>query len=204
MSLAQFHDVSLPLPLALASVGGPERRVDIVTLASGREVRNASWQGSRRRWDVGSAVTRLETLRTLVAFFEARGGSLNGFRFRDPIDHTSGDPVTPNDQMIGTGDGVAAQFALVKNYGSVRRRILKPVIGSVRAAIDGQETACTTDHSGGRITFASPPPQGAVITAGFHFDCPVRFAADRLDINLEAFGAGRALSIPLIELLGGI
>jgi hypothetical protein len=30
----------------------------------------------------------------------------------------------------------------------------------------------------------------------------VRFDTDRLDVNLEAFGAGRVLSIPLIELVG--
>jgi uncharacterized protein (TIGR02217 family) len=40
-----------------------------------------------------------------------------------------------------------------------------------------------------------------LITAGYAFDTPVRFDADRLDLSLDAFGAGRALSVPLIEVL---
>ena len=43
MSLSNFHEVSFPVPLALAASGGPERRTDVVTLASGAEARNAVW-----------------------------------------------------------------------------------------------------------------------------------------------------------------
>jgi uncharacterized protein (TIGR02217 family) len=68
--------------------------------------------------------------------------------------------------------------------------------------VDGDETAVAVNTSAGRITFALAPEEGAAITAGFLFDCPVRFDTDRLDINLETFGAGRALRVPLIELVG--
>jgi uncharacterized protein (TIGR02217 family) len=40
-----------------------------------------------------------------------------------------------------------------------------------------------------------------VIRAGFEFDVPVRFAIDRIDINMTAFEAGRIPSIPLMEIL---
>ena len=50
-----------PLAVALRSTGGPERRTEIVALGSGREVRNARWAGSRRRWDAGSGVHSLMT-----------------------------------------------------------------------------------------------------------------------------------------------
>lgn len=205
MSLAQFHEVSLPMPLALAASGGPERRVEIVPLAGGGEARNAVWAGSRRRWDLGSAVTRIETLQVLMNFFEARGGRLHGFRFRDRLDDRSGLPgaeVSPVDQVIGAGDGDAVHFELTKAYGDWRRRIWKPVAGSVRSAVDGVETPAAVDVSTGVITFAAPPEAGAVITAGFLFDCPVRFDTDRLDVNIEAFGAGRVIRVPLIELIG--
>lgn len=205
MSLSNFHEVSFPVPLALAASGGPERKTEVVTLASGAEVRNALWAGSRRRWDVGSAVTRLETLQTVVAFFEARGGRLNGFRFRDALDDRSGAPgavVTATDQVIGTGDGAAVSFQLVKAYGDYFRRILKPAAGSVIVAVDGVETSVSVDETTGIITLAVAPAEGVLVTAGFRFDCPVRFDTDRLDVNLEAFGAGRILSIPLIELVG--
>lgn len=205
MSLAQFHEVSLPMPLALAASGGPERRVEVVPLASGGEVRNAVWAGSRRRWDVGSAVTDFTTLQSLIAFFEARGGRLHGFRFRDRLDDRSGPPgaaVTPLDQVIGAGDGETASFALVKAYGDWQRRIWKPVAGSVRVAVDGTEVAASVDTRTGLVTLAEAPAAGAAVTAGFLFDCPVRFYTDRLDVNLEAFGAGRVIRVPLVELIG--
>lgn len=205
MSLANFHEVNFPVPLALAASGGPERRTEVVTLASGAEARNAIWAGSRRRWDVGSAVTRIEMLQAVVSFFEARSGRLNGFRFRDALDDRSGAPgaaVSALDQVIGTGDGATAAFQLVKDYGGYSRRILKPVAGSVVVTVDGVGVAVSVDAATGIVTLAAPPAEGAVVTAGYRFDCPVRFDTDRLDVNLEAFGAGRVLSIPLIELVG--
>ncbi|HPE46903.1 MAG TPA: DUF2460 domain-containing protein [Hyphomonas sp.] len=205
MSLSNFHEVSFPVPLALAASGGPERRTDVVTLASGAEARNAVWAGSRRRWDVGSAVTRLDMLQAVVAFFEARGGRLHGFRFRDVLDERSGapgSPVTATDQVIGTGDGSTTAFQLVKAYGDYARPIRKPVAGSVVVAVDGAGASAGVDATTGIVTFAAAPVDGAEVTAGYRFDCPVRFDTDRLDVNLEAFGAGRILSIPLSELVG--
>ena len=205
MSLAQFHEVSLPMPLALAASGGPERRVEVVPLAGGGEARNAVWAGSRRRWDVGSAVTDFTTLQALIAFFEARGGRLHGFRFRDRLDDRSGPPgasVTPLDQLIGTGDGETASFSLVKAYGDWQRRIWKPVAGSVRIAVDGTEVAAGVDTGTGLVTLAEAPADGRGGDGGFVFDCPVRFDTDRLDVNLEAFGAGRVIRVSLVELIG--
>lgn len=209
MSLEGFHEVSLPMKLALAAVGGPERRVETVTLANGFEARNASWAGSRRRWDIGSAAARIETLQALIAFFEARGGKLHGFRFRDILDDRSSLPgadISATDQMLGPGDGARRTFALVKQYGDAgggwRRRIFKPVAGSVRVAVDGQEAAFSLGASHGEVTLVEAPPAGAVVTAGFRFDCPVRFDTDRLDVSLENFGAGRVIRVPLVEIIG--
>ena len=205
MSVTNFHEVSFPVPLALAATGGPERRTEVVTLASGAEVRNAVWAGSRRRWDVGSAALKLDALQDLVAFFEARGGRLYGFRFRDALDDRScaaGEVPSATDQRIGTGDGVATRFQLVKAYGDHQRRILKPVAGSVLVAVDGVTAEFSLDATTGEVTLDAAPAPGGVVTAGYRFDCPVRFDTDRLDITLEGFGAGKALRVPLVELIG--
>lgn len=204
-----FHEVSLPLALALGASGGPMRRTDVVTLGSGFERRNSPWAHSRRRYEVGGAVSTLDQLHDLLAFFEARRGRLFGFRFRDPADWRSGPPSrapTPLDQPLGVGDGANRTFQLAKTYGAGEhayvRPIKKPVAGSVRAAVAGVETSTfTLDAASGLLTFAAAPPAGAAITAGFAFDTPVRFDADRLDIALDAFGAGRAVSVPLLEIL---
>jgi uncharacterized protein (TIGR02217 family) len=154
----------------------------------------------------------LADLYETLAFFEARAGQLYGFRFADPFDFKSGgphEPVAVGDQRIGTGDGVKRRFQLAKTYrdagGESMRTIEKPVAGSVRIAVDGvviDGTEFSVAATTGVVTFsaAATPAGGAVITAGFRFDTPVRFDADRLDIDLDAFQAGRIPSIPLVEI----
>lgn len=204
--MSAFHEVTLPWPFALGASGGPERRVDIVALGSGREVRNTPWAHGRRRYDIGGAVRTLDELSALIAFFEARAGKLHGFRFRDPFDYKSSPPSlapSPTDQSLGLGDGEALTFQLVKIYGApaYTRPIEKPVAGSVVVALDGvATTAFSVDATTGFITFDTPPGDGVAVTAGFLFDTPVRFDIDRLDLSMDGFGAGRALSVPLVEI----
>ncbi|MCI4646423.1 MAG: DUF2460 domain-containing protein [Hyphomonadaceae bacterium] len=207
MALSSFHEVRFPLAIAFGAIGGPERRTDIIQLASGAEQRTASWSGSRRRWDVGSAVQTLEELHDLTAFFEARRGALYGFRFRDFTDDRSCGPEqdpAPTDQALGIGDDGETEFQLVKHYGDYARPILKPVTGSVRIALDGveQSSGFSVDNTTGVVTFSSAPGVGVAITAGFEFDCPARFDTDRLEASLEGFGAGRIVNAQLVELIG--
>ncbi|WP_370234639.1 TIGR02217 family protein [Brevundimonas sp.] len=200
-----FHEVALPARLAFGSTGGVERRTEVVTLASGHERRSTPWASGRRRYLIGSGLRSLDDMAALTAFFEARQGRLYGFRFRDFADFKScapGSEPGPGDQSIGIGDGVTTQFPLVKAYGGTTRRIAKPVEGTVRVAVDGVEVlegwslAVTT----GEVTFETAPGEGVEITAGFRFDTPVRFDADRLEITLETFGSGRMVAMPLIEI----
>jgi len=201
--MTAFHEVRLPARLAFGSTGGVERRTEVVTLASGFERRSSPWANGRRRYLIGAGVRSLDDAATLVSFFEARRGRLYGFRFKDFADFKSCAPsgtVSATDQAIGVGDGTTAAFQLVKAYGDFARDIRKPVTGTVVAAVGGvQTTAFTVDTTTGLITFTSPPGAGAAITAGFEFDTPVRFDADRIDVTLEGFDAGRMVAAPLIE-----
>ncbi len=210
---AAFHEVRFPLRVALSTSGGPVRRTDIVNLSNGREARNQRWANSRRAYDAGSGIKSLADLYAVLEFFEARGGQLRGFRFRDPLDFTSSGPgraITALDQGLGTGDGATVSFQLVKTYGDAQgtwsRTIAKPVAGTVKLSVNGtvlDASAFACDTATGLVTFAAGhvPPPGAVIRAGFEFDVPVRFDTDRIEINLEAFNAGRIPSIPLLEIL---
>ena len=69
-------------------------------------------------------------------------------------------------------------------------------------AVDGTEVleGWSVDVTTGEVTFVTAPDEGAEITAGFRFDTPVRFDADRLEITLESFGSGRMVAMPLIEI----
>ena len=208
--MSGFHEVSFPFAVALGARGGPVRRTEIVTLGSGREERNTPHAHSRRRWNAGPGVRTLDDLHTLAAFFEARRGRLHGFRFRDPLDHKSCAPsgnVSATDQLLGTGDGATLNYSFVKYYASggesYARPITKPVAGSVRIALDGvelDEADFAVDPSTGSVSLLVAPAVGVAVTAGFEFDCPVRFDTDALDISLDAFGAGEAADVPLIEL----
>lgn len=204
-----FHEVRLPARLAFGSTGGVERRTEIVTLGSGFERRSSPWAQGRRRYLIGANLRALDDMAALTAFFEARRGPLYGFRFRDFADFKSCIPsvdVTPHDQGLGVGDGARTEFPLIKRYGdgedAPERRIHKPVEGTVRIAVDLVEldpTAWVIDPATGVVTFLSPPADGATVTAGFEFDVPVRFDADRIDVTLESFTAGRMAAVPLIE-----
>ncbi|NEU14068.1 DUF2460 domain-containing protein [Methylobacterium sp. BTF04] len=206
-----FHEVRFPLDVALRGSGGPSRMTEIVTLASGREHRNSRWADSRRRFDAGFGIRNLDALHAVLAFFEERRGRLFGFRYRDRVDHLSGPPsraVAATDQRLGAGDGVTRAFQLAKTYGDgplpYRRVIAKPVSGSVRVAVAGREltlAAFACDAATGLVTLATAPPAGAIVTAGFAFDVPVRFDTDDLTVDLSAFSAGEIPKVPLIEIV---
>ncbi|HEV7693248.1 MAG TPA: DUF2460 domain-containing protein [Hyphomonadaceae bacterium] len=205
-----FHEVRFPLALALGATGGPERMTDVAQLASGAESRNARWRGSRRRWEAGGASIRADQAHAPIAFFEARGGRLHGFRFRDPVDWKSCAPSqapAATDQPLGTGDGETTQFQLVKRYANGGawwdRTIAKPVEDTVLIAINvGMTTAFEVDLVAGLVTFDAAPADGAVLTAGFEFDVPVRFDADRLEVALVGHDAVRVTRAPLVEIAG--
>jgi uncharacterized protein (TIGR02217 family) len=206
---AAFHEVLFPLDIALGSAGGPERRTEIVALASGREERNARWAHSRRRYDAGYGVKTFDALAQVIAFFEERRGRLYGFRWRDRLDHSSavpGNSVTALDQAIGVGDGETVTFQLAKTYGGAfapyARPIVKPVSGSVRIAVDGVELedGFSVDATTGVVIFGAAPALGETVSAGFLFDVPVRFDTDYLEVDLSAFEAGAIPQIPLVEI----
>ncbi|MCV0384525.1 MAG: DUF2460 domain-containing protein [Erythrobacter sp.] len=201
-----FDDISYPLALGRDAAVSPEFSTSIATTASGHERRNALWSDARLRYDVGPGIRSEEELGALLAFFRARHGPATGFRLRDPFDYSSngmsGTP-RPADQRIGTGDGLAARFALTKSYGEQVRAITRPVAGSVRVSVGGVETSDWTLELGGSVLFGAAPAAGAEIRAGFLFDVPVRFAEDRLDMSGFSFAAGEAPSVPLIEIREG-
>ncbi len=206
-----FHEVRFPASLSFGSVGGPERRTDIVTLANGFEERNTPWQHSRRRYDAGLGMRSLDDIETLIAFFEARQGQMFGFRWKDWSDFKSGsataEPVWDN-QQIGTGDGTTSVFPLAKIYRSgtfsYRRPIVKPVAGTVRVGIAQDELREGVDYEvdteTGLVQFGHPPDPGLQIMAGFEFDVPVRFDTDSIQTSVASFKAGDAPNVPVVEL----
>jgi len=205
-----FHEVRFPTNLSFGSVGGPERRTEIVTLANGFEERNTPWAHSRRRYDAGIGMRSLDDVADLISFFEARQGQLCGFRWKDWADYKScaaSKDVGFEDQVIAHGDGTTTQFPLLKTYSSgpssYARPITKPVLGTVQIGVAGSpmiETIdFTIDVATGFVTFDLAPEEGVVISAGYEFDVPVRFDTDRIQTSVASFQAGDVPNVPVVE-----
>ena len=205
-----FHEVRFPANLSFGSVGGPERRTEVVTLSNGYEERNTPWAEARRRYDAGVSLRSLDDIEELIAFFEARQGQLHAFRWKDWADYKScrsSVAIGYADQTIGVGDGATAVFGLSKTYSSGPstqvRRITKPVTGTVRIGLQGDEVQegvhYQVDWTTGEISFATPPAVGEQVTAGFEFDVPVRFDTDRIQVSVASFQAGDVPHVPVVE-----
>jgi uncharacterized protein (TIGR02217 family) len=195
-----FYEIQFPKDIGNNAVGGPMRVTDVVSLRSGFEEANAIWADSRRKWDVSYGIKSLDDLHTVIKFWEAMNGRLHTFRFSDPADMKSCAPLqTPafDDQIIGTGDGTKVAFQLSKAYGvgvaaSYHRTIKKPVPGTIKVGVNGVEVTSgwVADTTKGIITFSVAPVVGNLVTAGFEYDVPVRFASDNLSTNVELYRAG--------------
>lgn len=205
-----FHEVRFPANLSFGSVGGPERRTEIVTLANGFEERNTPWEHSRRRYDAGVGLRSLNDIEMLIAFFEARVGQLHAFRWKDWSDYKSCAPLASpaeDDQLIGIGDGTTTTFQLKKTYQSGMqsyvRPIRKPVPGTVKLAIAGDPKVEFLEFSvnleTGEVIFRLAPDLGTRLTAGFEFDVPVRFDTDSIKTSVASFHAGDVPNVPVVE-----
>lgn len=205
-----FHEVRFPANLSFGSVGGPERRTEVVQLSNGFEERNTPWSQSRRRYDAGVSLRSLDDIGALIAFFEARQGQLNAFRWKDWADYKSCPAsATPayDDQLIGIGDGARTEYQLIKTYASgmqtEARAIRKPVAGTVRVGLQGDEMQeglhYNVDTTTGIVTFTSPPAVDERVTAGFEFDVPARFDIDRIQVSVASFKAGDVPQVPVVE-----
>ena len=206
-----FHEIRFPANLSFGSVGGPERRTEVVTLANGFEERNTPWAHSRRRYDAGVGLRSLDDVEVLIAFFEARTGQLHGFRWKDWSDYKScaaSKVPGPEDQLLGLGDGVTAVFRLEKTYRSglesYVRPVLKPVVGSVVVAVAEdpkvESLEFVVNYQTGEVTFTLPPDLGTRVTAGFEFDVPVRFDTDGIQTSVASFQAGDVPTVPVVEI----
>lgn len=205
--MSTFEEVRFPISISTNSSGGPEFSTDVVVVNDGYERRNQNWSQGRISYDASYGVRSMADIATVLKFFRARQGKAIGFRFQDPLDHTSASDGLSGyymtDQSIGTGNGETTAFQLVKNYTNGItthvRKITKPVAGKLAVAVAGVLTTdYTIDTTTGIITFTTAPIAEAVITAGFEFDIPVRFDSDDLDVKL-AYVKNAQFSVPVIE-----
>lgn len=184
-----FHDVQLPDDVEKGALGGPGFNTTIIELSSGFEKRNINWERVRGGWDISYGLDKKSSQEAVLAFFYARQGRANSFRFKDWTDYQIGDASTDTPQDIATADGVQTQFQIVRAYisGSYTfdREVTRPVSGTVRVFLDGVEqfAGFAVDNDTGVITFSVAPADTVVVGVICEFDVPVRFDIDKLDLR---------------------
>jgi uncharacterized protein (TIGR02217 family) len=213
------YNVRFPVNLSYGSAGGPSFNTQVIETDSGKTFRVARWSKPRYEYDASYSIRSIDDLAQVMQFYNSVLGPANTFRFKDWQDYSSaGDghsAPTYSDQLIATGDGVQADFQLIKEYtaqnadGAIvvtnRRLITKPVRGTFLVSVDDIQVTSgwNINETTGILTFdaGSIPSAGEPIKAGFEFDVHVRFAKelDHIAVSIESFETGSVGRIPLVE-----
>lgn len=218
--MAEIITINQPFPVDISygSTSNPAYNTDVVTVISGEETRNQNWVQSRNTYNVAFGIRDQIYLNTLIEFFHTAKGKLEPFLYKDWADYTSlnknsliNDDISEIDQPLGEGDDVTVTFQLIKRYAYgiyTDREINKPVLGTVKIAIDGvlqtESINYVIDYNTGIVTFSTPPlldtgaGNPAVLTSGYEYWVPCRFDTDTLSVNLEMYQHG-STDVPLVE-----
>jgi uncharacterized protein (TIGR02217 family) len=202
-----FHDVRFPDSIAQGAQVIPGFNTSIVASSGGREQRVANWSRPRRRYNVGTGLKRRTDTQALLAFFLAREGQLNAFRFKDWSDYELAR------QGIGTTDGSDATWQIIKAYVSgpttKGRNITRPVSGTVQCWVNGNPITLgvgagefQVNLSTGIITLGATlaATTGQVIEAACQFDVPARFASDEIALTQRSHEIGEWPDVPVLEI----
>lgn len=115
-------------------------------------------------------------------FFNNVGGRASAWQFTDPIDNAV------SAQQFALGDGATKTFQLLRDIGGGFLAPVYALNGSPTVTVNGTSTSVTV-NTGGTVTFASAPANGAVLrwTGSYYLVC--RFDSD--EFAFSQFAANR-------------
>ena len=183
----------------------PQWSTDVKRSVSGKERRRALWSYPVWRFSVaydvvrtGSVTPEKPDLERLYAFFNAARGQAGEFLFWDRGDNS----VT--DQLFAVGDGTTTTFQVTRTISVGGISATEPVQafnGWPTILVDGIVTDVSS-ALGGKVTFATPPANGARLnwTGRFYYRC--RFEIDELDISqlMSGLWEGRGVDFCTVKL----
>ena len=161
----------------------PRFATRIQRAVSGRELRALDQPNPIWTWTLTYSVLRdggsYDELRTLMGFFLEQQGAFASFLFVDPSDNAV------SGQALGTGDGSAAAFQLVRTMGGFAEPIMAPtaVADIYVNGIVQSPSLYSIDADTGIVTFTAPPAAGGVVSADFTYAFRVRFADDSAEFE---------------------
>ena len=156
---------------------------------SGKEYRAAFFQYPLYTftfaYDLLRDAATFQELQKVMGFFNARQGSFDNFLFLDPSDSI----VTA--QAFGTGDGVTANFPLIRTYGNggftandlCQNVTSNQVYDNGAPVTYGAGAGNYTLSTAGVVQFGTAPTANHTLTwtGVFYYRC--RFVSDTLDFN---------------------
>jgi uncharacterized protein (TIGR02217 family) len=199
-----FVDQQLPADIEAGAKATPRYATDVIVTDGGWEVRNSRWayplfQFTITAFEPGTHDTeQYDVLDEFLDIFHVVGGSAGAFRFHYWRDK----PV--RGQRIGVGDGSTKNFQLYRTYTrggfSRDRKITRPVAGTLTVYVNGVPTSVGIDLTTGVVIFAAAPALGAIVTADFQHDIPVRFSDDSLDVVGLTDELDQPVNVTLVEI----
>lgn len=191
--------------LGWSVVKTPNWRTKVQEAVSGKEYRSAWYSQPKYNmnltYEVLRAATAYTELQQLMGFFNSRQGSYDNFLFNDPTDNS----VTA--QSIGTGNGVATQFQLVRAYGSniepvMNVNAITGIYDNGTPVVEGVGAGKYTIDSYGLVTFGTAPVAAHALTwtGTYYYRC--RFADDAADFENFMYQLWNLKSLDLLGCLG--
>jgi len=173
-------------------------KTDIVTMASGRERRNAAWAFKKMKFTASFALLKEDSQDEVLSAYYAANGQLMLFRFRDPGDWkvTNNSPLLVPSDLVGTDTPV--QLTKRYSFGSAfADRNIQAVSTCTVKASGGSVVDGTFDSALGLFTPADVWGSDTYTWNGT-FDLWVRFNSDDLDVTMETLDVATT-DVELIE-----
>lgn len=195
--MQNFMNIRFPTNISFGSVGGPQYLTNVIENQFGVENRQVVLDESRHVYNVSNGIQDQSQINEIASLFHNCMGRAIAFRFKDWNDYK----IT--NQTIATADGKTLNFQIYKEYRFadkvVRRKITKPVSGTLKVhnLEDGLTYSC--DYNLGIITFSNPVKEGEKIIISAEFDTPVRFDSDMLETRIISKDLREVEQIRLVE-----
>jgi uncharacterized protein (TIGR02217 family) len=172
-------------------------KTNIVSMASGRERRNAAWAFKKMTFTASFALLLPDVQDEVYGAYYAANGQLLLFRFRDPADWKAKDsPLLVSSDLIGTTTPVQ----LTKRYlfgPAYADRTIQAVSTCFVKTPGGSDFPGTIDHALGMFTPDGAWGSGQYTWSGT-FDLWVRFNSDELDVTMTTLDVATT-DVELVE-----
>lgn len=196
--MQDFIEERFPTDISFGSIGGPMYQTSVIENQFGVESRHVILTQARHIYNVSYGIRNQLHMNKLLAFFHNCMGKAIGFRFKDWNDYQI------QDQQIAIADGKTTTFEICKEYSLgnkiIKRRIHKPVQGTIRIQNFQDYSGCQCDYTKGILAFKVPPKAGTKIVLNkLEFDTPVRFDTDSISAKLVNKNLREIEPIRLVE-----